>query len=121
MRAPRRALAILCVLALLSVAACRPSLEFSPATLPDAQVGTPYSATITVQQAATPIGDAYVSAGALPTGIELQWSKEQDNTTIRLVGTPSAAGTFKFTVSVWCLGTNVSGQTGDQEYTIVVK
>ena len=121
MKARFGALALTCILALFTVAACRPSLEFSPTTLPDGQVGSAYTATITVEQAATPLGDAFVGKGALPPGLELQWSKEQDNTTIRIAGTPTAAGSYSFTISVWCLGTNVSGQTGDQEYTLVVK
>jgi len=120
-RIPFVPLALVCILALFAVAACRPSLEFSPASLPDAQTGSAYTATITVENTATPIGDAYVSAGSLPPGVELEWSKDQDNTTIRIAGTPTASGSYTFTISVWCLGTNVSGQTGDQEYTLVVK
>jgi len=34
---------------------------------------------------------------------------------------PTETGTFKFTVGAWCLGTNVSGQTGQREYELVVK
>jgi len=37
-----------------------------------------------------------------------------------LTGTPTTRGTYVFTVSAWCLGTNVSGQTGDQSYVLVV-
>jgi hypothetical protein len=110
--------------ALMAVAAfgCtdRHALEFSPATLPDAQVGQPYSATITVSQAATPVGGAGIQDGALPAGLDFALGQEHDNT-IRISGTPTATGTFRFTVSVWCYGTNVSGQTGTHEYTLVVK
>jgi hypothetical protein len=38
----------------------------------------------------------------------------------RIKGTPSKVGTYKITVSVWCLGTNVNGQTGEKQYTLVV-
>jgi hypothetical protein len=98
----------------------RHALEFSPATLPDAQVGQPYSATITVSQAATPVGGAGIQDGVLPAGLDFALSEEHDNT-MQISGAPTAAGTFHFTVSVWCYGTNVSGQTGTHEYTLIVK
>lgn len=113
---------IACAVALTAVLGCtpRPALEFSPATLPDAQVGSPYAATITVSQAATPVGGATVSGGALPEGLELALAAEPDNT-IQMSGTPTSAGTFTFTVYVWCYGTNVSGQTATQQYTLTVR
>jgi hypothetical protein len=111
---------IACAFALTAVLGCRSALQFSPTTLPDAQVGSPYAATITVSQAATPVGDAWVEDGALPAGLDLALSKEHDNT-IHISGTPTVAGTFSFTISVWCMGTQVSGQTGTQGYTLVVK
>jgi len=105
-----------------SVAACelRSDLVFSPTTLPDAQVGTPYSATITVKEAATPVGGAGVQDGSLPAGMDLELAKDPVDTIV-ISGTPTAAGTFTFTVSVWCYGTNVAGQTGTASYTIVVR
>ena len=113
---------IACLLALTAVLGCtpRPALQFSPATLPDARVGSSYEATITVSQAATPVGDASVQDGALPAGLQLALAKEPINT-IQISGTPTVAGTFSFTIYVWCYGTNVGGQTATQEYTVVVK
>jgi hypothetical protein len=109
-------------IALTAVLGCtlRPALQFSPATLPDAQVGSPYGATITVSQAATPVGGASVQDGALPAGLDLALAKEPINT-IQVSGTPTVSGTFSFTISVWCYGTNVSGQTATQQYVLVVK
>jgi hypothetical protein len=109
-----------CAFALTAVLGCRSELQFSPTTLPDAQVGSAYAATITVTQAATPVDGASVQDGALPAGLELAVSRDPIDT-IHLSGTPTAAGTFKFTIYVWCLGTQVSGQTATQEYTLVVK
>jgi hypothetical protein len=113
---------IACLLALTAVLGCtpRPALQFSPTTLPDAQVGSAYAATITVSQAATPVGGASVQDGALPAGLQLALAKEPINT-IQISGTPTVAGTFSFTIYVWCYGTNVGGQTATQEYTVVVK
>jgi hypothetical protein len=94
-------------------------LKFSPDTLPDAQVGKAYDSEIRISLNSTPAGDIYVSNGALPTGLELVKVDGEDIAQIN--GTPSEAGTFSFTVSVWCYGTQVSGQTGEKDYTIVVK
>ena len=46
---------------------------------------------------------------------------KQPINTIQISGTPTVSGTFNFTISVWCYGTNVSGQTADQQYVLVVK
>ncbi len=113
---------IACAFALASVLGCtpRPDLQFSPATLPDAQVGSAYDATITVNQAVTPVGGASLQDGALPAGLDLVLAREPANT-IQISGTPTVAGTFNFTIYVWCYGTNVSGQTAAPGYTLVVK
>jgi hypothetical protein len=113
---------IVCVLALTAVIGCMPrsALQFSPTTLPDAQVGSAYAATITVAQAATPVGGVSVQDGALPAGLGLALAQEPINT-IQISGTPTVAGTFNFTIYVWCYGTQVSGQTATQAYTLVVK
>ena len=111
-----------CAIALTAVLGCTPrsALQFSPATLPDAQVGSPYAATVTISQAATPVDGASIQDGALPAGLDLAVAKEPINT-IRISGTPTVAGTFSFTIYVWCYGTQVSGQTATQGYTLVVK
>ena len=113
---------IACALALTAVLGCtpRPALQLSPATLRDAQVGSPYAATITVSQAVTPVDGASVQDGALPAGLDLALAKEPDNT-IQISGTPTVAGAFSFTIEVWCYGTNVDGQTATEGYTLVVK
>jgi hypothetical protein len=113
---------IVCAIALTAVLGCtpRPALQFSPATLTDAQVGSSYAATITVSQVVTPVAGASVEDGALPAGLDLTLAKEPANT-IQISGTPTVSGTFSFTISVWCYGTNVGGQTATQGYTLVVK
>jgi large repetitive protein len=108
--------------ALTAVLGCvpRPAIQFSPATLSNAQVGSPYAATITVGQAETPVGGASIQDGALPAGLDLALAKDPIDT-IQISGTPTASGTFNFTIYVWCYGTNVNGQTATQAYTLVVK
>ena len=113
---------IACALALTAVLGCttRPDLQFSPSTLPDAHVGSPYSATITVGQAVTPVGGASIQDGALPPGLSLALVEDQPDT-ILISGTPTATGTYNVTIYVWCYGTNVSGQRGTKTYTLAVK
>ena len=97
----------------------RPALVFSPDQLPPATVGTPYQAEITIDRNETPVGGASVAPGTLPGGLTLELLPGQADT-VRIAGTPTTAGTYAFTVSVWCFGTNVNGQTGEHDYTITV-
>ena len=86
-----------------------PVVVVSPLLLSNATVGIAYSQTVT----AGPGGGAYgfsVTAGALPTGLSL------DPTTGLLSGTPTATGTFSFTIQA----TGPGGCTGSRGYTIVV-
>ncbi len=96
------------------------SLIFSPAALPDAKVGEPYEAEILITQNVTPVGDFLVDPDQLPTGLELIYTQEMTDSAV-ISGTPEIAGIYRFTVSVWCYGTMVIGQTGEKEYTIVVE
>lgn len=95
-------------------------LVFSPDALPEAQAGAAYEAKIQISENSTPVGGANLVAGNLPDGLILELSYDEVDT-VKIYGTPEQAGTYTFTVSVWCYGTNVSGQEGEREYTIVVK
>ena len=110
---------LLLAAALLACGGRRPDLVFSPAELPEAQVGQSYSATISVSGNVTPVGDMFVESGTLPAGLQLTF--DEASRTAELSGTPTESGTYQFTVGAWCLGTNVSGQTGQREYELVVK
>lgn len=94
-------------------------LTISPASLPEAIAGQPYTATITVTGNRTPVGYIGVESGALPTGLEIRY-KQIENTAL-IEGTPQKAGSFKFTVNTWCMGTNSPGQTRRINYELVVK
>lgn len=122
MRAMRlRSVTVVTLLTLLLVACNtgRAALEFSPDRLADGSVGQPYEAVIAVTNNETPVGDIYVASGALPPGLSLDFSRGT-SAAARLTGTPTAAGSYVFVVSAWCLGTNVSGQAGEQSYSLVV-
>jgi hypothetical protein len=118
---------ILIPLALLVVAACfctvpdtdRPPLVISPDQLPEAQVGEPYSVTITVSDNETPVYYIAISDGDLPPGLTLTY--QENESMAEISGTPEQVGEFTFTIIAACLGTNISGQGGTWEYTIVVK
>ena len=96
----------------------RPALEFKPDQLPAARAGDPYRVDILVAGNVTPVGFFSITNGTLPPGLNL--ASERNQQFGRISGTPSQTGTYTFTVSVWCLGTNVGGQTGDKQYTLVV-
>ncbi|HEY5138028.1 MAG TPA: putative Ig domain-containing protein [Methylococcales bacterium] len=96
----------------------RPALQFLPDKMPDAKVGSLYIVEFVITGNVTPVGNYSISAGALPPGLEL--IMEEQLHTARISGTPTQSGSYNFIVSVWCYGTNVSGQTGDKQYTLVV-
>ena len=97
----------------------RGPLQFQPNVLPAAQAGVPYEAKVAISGNVTPAGQFSVPEGALPPGLALETLKGEN--TGRIFGTPTQAGTFKFKIFVWCFGTNISGQTGEKDYTLVVK
>jgi hypothetical protein len=124
MQKHRLGVPLLAVCLMLPVAAClwipevRPALTFSPEELPDGQAGLPYDVEIIVAMNATPVGAFGISEGSLPAGLSLE--KMDTGNSARISGTPQQTGTYAFTVSVWCYGTNVSGQSGDKSYTLIV-
>src|SRR5205807_867593 len=97
-----------------SLTVTAPTFVFSPVPLPGAQVGAGYAQTVTVSGGTAPYGNFTLSAGPLPPGLTL------NSATGQLRGTPTADGTFNFTVSA----TDSSGGTGPftqgQAYTLVV-
>lgn len=97
----------------------RDPLVFEPDALPEAQIGEDYSVDVIVVDPYTPVGE-FSLVGELPPGLELKPVEDVDNTA-EIRGTPTEAGTYSFIISVWCYGTQVSGQTGEKEYTIVVR
>ena len=119
MRSTRFLTVILLAVSLIACNASRGALEFSPDKLQDGAVGQPYDVIIQVTNNDTPLGDMYVSSGALPPGVTLNFSRSSSSSA-DLTGTPTTAGTYVFTVSAWCLGTNVEGQSGEQSYSLVV-
>lgn len=93
-------------------------LEIEPASLPDAQVGVMYETEIRITQNVTPVGAMEITQGSLPAGLEFVFMDGEDFA--RLSGIPEEAGTFTFTFFAWCYGTQVSGQTLEKEFQIVV-
>ena len=84
-------------------------LTLSPATLPAATVGTAYSQTITASGGSGTATFA-IGTGALPAGLTL------NSTTGVLSGTPTASGSFNFTVRATASG----GGTASQPYALTV-
>ncbi len=92
----------------LNPAGTAPTIALSPATLPAGTVGVPYSQTITASGGTAPYTLA-VTSGALPAGLTLSSGG-------LLSGTPTATGTFTFSV----IATDNVGFTGSQSYTIII-
>ncbi len=108
---------------LLSVVACSPAprpLSFDPPALPEASRGVAYDARINVLGNVTPVGGYTITFGALPAGLSIARVAGAE-AEAHVFGTPTTAGTVTFTVSAWCYGTNVSGQTGSTQYSIIVR
>ncbi|HEU0123712.1 MAG TPA: putative Ig domain-containing protein, partial [Bryobacteraceae bacterium] len=86
-----------------------PGLSIAPTTLPNGLISTAYSQTLTSSNA---IGSATwsIASGALPPGISLTPS------TGAIAGTPTAAGSYNFTVEV----TDLYQQLGRRSYTLVI-
>ena len=120
----RRAIHLLLLLLMIgSMLACRdreerPPLVFAPDQLPQAYVGEPYSATITVSDNVTPVYQFRVVDGGLPPGLEFYY--EEVTGAAMISGTPTEGGTFVITVAASCLATSVNGQTGQQQYELLV-
>lgn len=89
-----------------------PAISLAPATLPGAMTGTAYSQTITASGGTAPYSFV-VTAGALPPGLTLA-----SNGT--LSGTPTAAGTFNFTVTATDSSTGTGPYTGSRAFSLVV-
>jgi hypothetical protein len=109
-------------LLLVAVLACQctgASLDFSPPELPEAQVGRPYEATIAVSGNHTPVFLISVDREELPPGLTLEY--EEGASTAMIEGIPEQAGEFELTVHALCYGTNVSGQTGERRYNLLVR
>jgi large repetitive protein len=91
-----------------TLAVACPAVSLSPATLPNADLGSNYNQTLT----AAPGGASYsfaVSAGGLPPGLSLSSNG-------LLSGAPNAVGNFTFTVSATSFGACV----GTRTYSILV-
>ncbi|WP_455430086.1 putative Ig domain-containing protein [Noviluteimonas caseinilytica] len=84
------------------------ALTISPATLPAATNGSAYNETLTTSGGTAPYTYS-VSSGSLPTGVTL-------SSTGDLIGTPTTAGTYTFTVSV----IDANGDFGSQTYSVTV-
>src|SRR5207302_8307135 len=82
-------------------------------TLPAATVGIAYSQTIAAAGGTAPYHSFTISGGALPGGLTLSSSGT-------LSGTPSAHGSFTFTVQATDSSTGDGPYTGSRQYTLSV-
>jgi hypothetical protein len=81
----------------IEVGQANPPLTVTPAALPGATLGQPYSQLLTVQNGMDPITWTVSDPQDLPPGIA---TVPSTGVTFRLSGTPTTQGTFSFTVTV---------------------
>ncbi|PYP89366.1 MAG: hypothetical protein DMF61_03920 [Blastocatellia bacterium AA13] len=86
-----------------------PVITLSPATLPNAVLGTPYSQTILASGGTAPYTFA-ITSGALPIGLTLSTT----GTTTVISGTPIVNGIFSFTITA----TDANGCPGSRAYSL---
>ena len=87
----------------------------SPTTLPNGNVGSPYSQTLSVSGGLGPTFTWIISSGTLPAGLILTGN----NTTAKISGTPTTAQTnVAFTIQV--TDSSVPSQSGTQNYTVTI-
>ncbi len=87
-------------------------VTISPTTLPNGSVASAYSQTLTASGGLAPYAFS-VSAGALPAGLTLSAAGV-------LSGTPTAGGTFNFTVTATDSSPSPGPFTGSRAYTVVI-
>ncbi len=87
-------------------------VTISPASLPNGAVAAAYSQTLTASGGVAPYAFA-VSAGAVPTGLTLSPGGV-------LSGTPTAGGTFNFTISATDTSPLPGPFVGNQAYTVTI-
>ena len=95
-----------------NVAICGPTspcpiITVNPSTLPNGAIGSPYSQTVSAVGGTAPYTFT-LSSGALPNGLTLNSSSGV------ISGTPTAAGTFNFTITA----TDANGCPGSRPYSI---
>ncbi|MFD2720682.1 putative Ig domain-containing protein [Hymenobacter monticola] len=89
-----------------------PTITLAPATLPDGAVGTAYNQTLTASGGTAPYTYA-ITAGALPAGLTLSSAGV-------LSGTPTAGGSFSFTVRATDASAAPGPYSGSRAYTLLV-
>jgi len=99
---------------LLSSLALAAQVKITTTSLPAGTVNTQYSATITTTGGSSPFVWS-VSAGSLPPGLSLTPSSNTRSAT--LAGTPTAAATYTFSISV----TGHGGHTSTVAYTLTIQ
>ncbi len=97
-----------------TVAISAPTIVLSATTLAGGTLGSPYSAAITAASGGTAPYSYVVTAGALPGSLSLNPS------TGAITGTPSALGTFNFTIAATDSSTGTGPYAQTQSYAITV-
>ena len=108
------------VTATVNVTVAAPTISLT-ASLPNGTVATAYSQTLTASGSASPYAFSVVS-GALPAGLSLGAVSNPtgSSSTVTLSGTPTAGGTFNFTIRATDNSIGTGPLTRDQAYTVTL-
>ena len=90
-----------------------PKLTISPTTVPNGQYGSGYKNQTLKVNGGRGSFSFFVSGGSLPPGMSLSVEGV-------LSGTPTAAGTFSFTVNAEGLSGHDESRSGSRDYTLVI-
>ena len=93
---------------------CFGTVAITTTSLPNGTVGTAYSAIVNASGGCTPYKWA-IASGALPAGVTAKASST--TTSLNLIGTPTTAVTYSFTVKV----TGCGGGTSQMAYKVVIQ
>lgn len=88
-----------------------------PEHLPDGKVGAPYTQSIEVTNASTPVHGFYVSDKTpLPKGLRIDHQDREAKALI--LGTPTQAGSHEIRISVGTYGTQCAGLQAERTYNL---
>lgn len=105
--------------ALVSSCAMRPAIKIQPKDLLAGNKNRYYLAKIKAINASTPIASVNISSGRLAKGLHIVHKK--DNHHFHIEGIPQEEGEFAFTLAVSAYGTQCVGQSGKQNYRMIIR
>jgi len=109
---------LFCCCLLISACLFSPPISIKPDKIEPAILGEEFYFSFKVQNNVTPVGGVDIIKGALPKGLSLNFN--ESNGSISIIGQAKELGSYHFSLSVWCFGTNYPGQTIEKSFSLRV-